>query len=163
MIRALILDLDGTLTDGGYAVDCQGCVCKTYNTRDFFMIEKLSSVGIKTYVVTSSHDKCDLHKMVSLNIPLYQKVKEKHTFLESVLLPEINLSWSDIFYMGDYPNDKKCLESSRLSACPSDSHSDIMDIDGILITSSPGGGACVAEAICWYLRTFNEQQGKDVK
>lgn len=154
-IKAFITDLDGTLTDGGYYVDCSGCVHKKYNTRDFYCMSILQDRGINVFVITSSTDDCDLYRMKKLGIPLVQGIKNKREFLEEVLFAQKNISWEDVFYIGDYLNDFECINKSRISACPLDSHEIIKNIDGNIVLSSKGGEACVAEAINWYLGLFD--------
>jgi len=154
-IKAFITDLDGTLTDGGYYVSCDGCVQKKYNTRDFYYMSLLQDKGIDVFVLTSSDDDCDLFRMKKLGIPIYQGIKNKRIFLEDELFTFKGISWDDIFYIGDYLNDFECINMSRISACPSDSNDIIKKIEGNMVLSSRGGDACVAEAIAWYLDIFD--------
>tara|TARA_Y100000034_G_scaffold135776_1_gene209075 strand:+ start:1779 stop:2255 length:477 start_codon:yes stop_codon:yes gene_type:complete len=150
-IKAFITDIDGTLTNGSYYVSCDGCVQKKYNTRDFYNMRLLKERGIKVFVVTSSNDDCDYFRMKSVGIKLFQDVKNKKEFLENNILKNNNLSWCDIFYVGDYPNDLECIKMSGISACPFDAHDSIKNVDENMVLSSNGGDACVAEAIDWYL------------
>jgi len=154
-IKAFITDLDGTLTDGGYYVDCNGCVQKKYNTRDFYYLSLLQDKGIDVFIVTSSVDDCDLFRMEKLGIKIFQGIKNKRSFLEDDLFPSTGITWDDVFYVGDYPNDFECINRSRISACPSDSSDIIKNVDGNMVLSSRGGDACVAEAISWYLDIFD--------
>ena len=156
-IKAFITDLDGTLTDGGYLVDCNGCVQKKYNTRDFYFMSLLADRGINVFVVTSSDDSCDLFRMNKVGINIFQGVKSKRDFLENILFAEHNLSWGDVFYVGDYFNDLECIRNARISACPSDAHETIRNVDGNMTLLSKGGDACVAEAIDWYLGVVDGQ------
>ena len=107
------------------------------------------------FVITSSTDDCDLFRMDKLGIPIIQGIKNKREFLEESLFVEKQISWEDVFYIGDYLNDFECISKSRLSACPLDSHEIIKNIDGNIVLESKGGEACVAEAINWYLGLFD--------
>jgi|3_EtaG_2_1085321.scaffolds.fasta_scaffold107920_2 N-acylneuraminate cytidylyltransferase len=155
-IKAFITDLDGTLTDGGYSVDCNGCVQKKYNTRDFYFMSLLLDRGIDVFVVTSSNDDCDLFRMNKVGIELFQGIGNKKDFLEEVLFVERDLSWQDVLYVGDYLNDLECVKSAGMAACPSDSHNMIKNVNGNIILSRRGGDACVAEVIDWYLGIFDQ-------
>tara|TARA_Y100000034_G_scaffold117040_1_gene156077 strand:+ start:1706 stop:2188 length:483 start_codon:yes stop_codon:yes gene_type:complete len=154
-IKAVITDLDGTLTDGGYIVDCNGCVQKKYNTRDFYFMSLLKDKGVNTFVVTSSNDDCDFFRMEKVGVKIFQGVKNKREFLENSLFVKYNFSWDDIFYIGDYLNDLECIKRAGMSASPSDSHRIVQGVNGNMILSSKGGDACVAEAIDWYLGVFD--------
>ena len=153
-IKTFITDLDGTLTDGGYFVNCDGCVQKKYNTRDFYYMSLLEDNGIDVIVLTSSEDDCDLFRMEKLGIPIFQGIKNKRSFLEDIYFKSKDMCWDDIFYVGDYLNDLECISRSRISASPSDACDSIKKIEGNIVLNSAGGQACVAEAISWYLNTY---------
>jgi len=155
-IKAFITDLDGTLTDGGYMVDCNGCVQKKYNTRDFYFMSLLMDKGIHVLVVTSSNDDCDLFKMNGVGIEMFQGIKNKREFLEERIFADKGLSWDDILYVGDYLNDLECIKKAGMSACPADAHDIIKNVDGNMVLSKDGGDACVAEIIDWYLGVFDQ-------
>jgi 3-deoxy-D-manno-octulosonate 8-phosphate phosphatase (KDO 8-P phosphatase) len=55
-IRLVIVDIDGTLTDGGYYVT-NDAVMKKYNTKDFVGMFMLHQVGVKFGVITGEKDR----------------------------------------------------------------------------------------------------------
>lgn len=60
-IKVVVMDVDGTLTDGVYQISSpvnitKSVVIKSFYTRDFYAIEQLMRKGIRVLILTQSHD-----------------------------------------------------------------------------------------------------------
>lgn len=81
MFSYIFCDVDGVLTDGGYLIDHQGNISKSFHTRDMHMLSLLSQKGYKVFCITGSNDECTLKKMEIMNIQLIQNCSDKkHTY-----------------------------------------------------------------------------------
>jgi len=69
-IKLLVVDVDGTLTNGDYQVNEDGKVSKSFYTRDFHYIEKILKMGdypMCVLLLTSSWDNCIVSKYTKLS------------------------------------------------------------------------------------------------
>ena len=53
MIKLLVMDVDGVLTDGGIYIGQKGEIMKKFNVKDGLGIKLLHKKGIKTALITS--------------------------------------------------------------------------------------------------------------
>lgn len=146
----LILDVDGTLSDGMYLVSSNKVVTKNFYTRDFCAIEKLLKRGIKVLILTSSDDDCIKNKMeingfldkYSDKLFVHQRINNKKKHIEYVW----GKCWNVIAYMGDAENDLKSMKLSSISACPCDAEKPILKI-AKYISPYKGGHGAVADFV----------------
>jgi 3-deoxy-D-manno-octulosonate 8-phosphate phosphatase (KDO 8-P phosphatase) len=61
-------------------------------------------------------------------------------------LDELDLSYSDVAFIGDDINDAKIMQEVGLSACPSDALGEVRNIANIVLEKK-GGQGCVREFI----------------
>lgn len=150
-LKLIVLDVDGTLTDGGIYYDEYGNEMKKFCTRDAAGIFAAQKVGIKIMVLTGRVCKATTKRMTELNVDyLFQNIKIKADFLRS-FLNEQNLSRFDLGYIGDDLNDLASIRLAGWSACPADSCQEIKDaVD--YISEVKGGCGAVRDAIEHYLR-----------
>ena len=57
-IKALMLDVDGTLTDGGMYYGADGEALKKFNTRDAHGLQLLRENGIRVCVISTEKSRC---------------------------------------------------------------------------------------------------------
>ena len=157
MIKLLICDLDGTLTDGCYFVfSGNEGICKKFNTRDFHGLNLLVKTGVDIAVVTSARSSIT-EKQFRRSIPAasifvgvtdkLSKVREE--FIERDRSPKPNYKWDDIAFIGDDLPDKTLLAEVGIAACPCDAEPEILEVvrsrqDGFVMDRK-GGDACVRE------------------
>ena len=85
MIKILLTDVDGVLTDGGMYYSDKGETMKKFNTRDGMGVELLKNVNIKIIFITREKSKIVEMRAKKLKVDKYfLGVKEKE-----LLLPEI--------------------------------------------------------------------------
>jgi len=120
IITHIIIDVDGTLTDGGIYYDENGNELKKFNTRDaagFFAARK---AGIKTIVLTGRKCIATERRMAELGVDyLFQDVKNKLDFVKD-FINEKSLSNEQIGYIGDDLNDLPAINIVGFSGCPAD-------------------------------------------
>ena len=84
MLKYIILDVDGTLTDGGVYYDDTGNELKKFCTKDGTGIIAAQTAGIKIVVLTGRECKATARRLKELGVSeLYQGVKNKVEWLKT--------------------------------------------------------------------------------
>jgi len=169
-IELLVLDVDGTLTDGIYQVDKDGYVIKSFYTRDFDAMTRVMEAGIMILILTASHDHV-IHKQVGrirnhserwskwyneeliIAIGATSKVLVVDNFLRSR-----DLEWSNVAYMGDAENDLECMELAGVTACPTDAVPQIRD--DVTYPSDYYGGKGAVHDFCTHILAQKKKENK---
>lgn len=146
MIKLLVLDVDGTLTDGGVFIGGNGNEFKRFDVRDGLGITRLHRTGVKTMVLSGRHSEATSRRAMELGVHMvYQDVKNKLEVLEKVAA-EQGLAAPEIAYMGDDVNDTDCIRWAGKGIAPSDAAVSAKEAAD-LVTSACGGYGAVREAI----------------
>ena len=119
-IRYLILDVDGTMTDGGVYLDSRGEEMKRFSIKDGAGILLARQAGIESVILTGRESRCVQRRAGELSISLvFQGVKDKRAFLLDFLgyLAERTGSGSGLRVNGELPygvtvNERRPVESS---------------------------------------------------
>ena len=140
-LKALVLDVDGTLTDGGMYYSPEGEALKKFQTRDAHGMQRLQEHGIKLCVISAEDSPAVAARMKKLRIEAYYPgIKDKLKFLtEQAKYWQIPLT--DIGYMGDDLCDLECLKNVGFPFCPADSVPEILQQAHYVSTHSGGNGA----------------------
>lgn len=146
-IKLLVLDVDGTLTDGGVYISEKGEQSKKFNVKDGMGIVVLKKMGIDVGIISHS----SVSEMISnrantlkLNY-VYVGQKAKVEVLQE-WLQELNITLDEVAYMGDDINDLDIIEVCGLTACPSDAMAIVKEkVDHVM--SVKGGEGAVREFI----------------
>lgn len=110
-VKLLALDVDGILTDGGLYYTESGQVCKKFNVKDGKGIKLLIASGIEVAIISANDSTATLHRAKTLGIShCYIGVEDKLTVLQN-LCQQLNLSLSQVAYMGDDVNDLPILQA----------------------------------------------------
>jgi len=120
-IKMLVMDVDGTLTDGTIYVGMEGEMMKAFHVRDGYVIAHvLPQLGIVPVIITGRSSKIVERRAAELNIThLYQGVADKLSCLQK-LAQELHLSPEQIAYIGDDLNDLDCIRYCGYTGCPAD-------------------------------------------
>lgn len=149
VIKALVMDVDGTLTDGGLYIGADGEVMKRFHVKDGYAIhDLLPKMGIIPIIITGRTSKIVAHRCSELGITrLVQGSRNKIEDLRKILSAE-GIDITQVAYMGDDLNDYDCMKQVGLKGCPSDAVSEIKSIADHVTISSGGNGA-VREFVEW--------------
>ena len=142
MIKLLVLDVDGTLTNGQITYTNSGDELKSFDVADGLAIATWTKkLGKKVAIITGRTSKIVEKRAKDLNIThLHQGIHNKDEVLENILKEE-NLSWSEVAAIGDDLNDYKMLKKAGLSFTPANGSNYIKDIVNIECKSYGGSGA----------------------
>lgn len=147
----LIIDVDGTMTDGGVYYDEHGNETKKFNTRDAAGFFTAHWAGIKIMVLTGRQCAATTRRMTEMKVEyLIQNVKDKRAFLDA-FLAENGMKKEELGYIGDDLNDYPAMQLAGFVACPADSCPEILEIADYVSTKNGGDGA-VRDIIEHYLR-----------
>lgn len=140
-IKLVVLDVDGTLTDGGIYYDSQGNEMKRFDVKDGLGIKVGMAAGLEFAVLTGRESPMVERRVKELGIQhLMSGVQIKFPALKK-LLSDLHLSPDEICYIGDDLNDLECMEHARFSACPADAAEEIKVISHFISAYNGGYGA----------------------
>lgn len=156
-VKVLVLDVDGTLTDGGMYYGPDGEALKKFNTRDAHGLQLLRENGISVCVISAEKSPAVQARMKKLRIDEYYPGVENKFSLLTELAKRWDISLRNIAYIGDDLSDLECLENVGLAFCPADSVSDALQRVHYTCDHSGGNGA-VREACDFILKMTNSNQ-----
>lgn len=154
-IKYLVMDVDGTLTDGKIYMGNEGEVFKAYNIKDGCGIhDLLIPLGVTPVIITGRRSNIVVNRCKEIGIYKYfLGVVDKVKVLQK-LLDENHDSAVNVAYIGDDINDLACMEfvkrGNGIVGCPQDATDKVKDISDFISTKSGGDGA-VREFIEWLL------------
>ena len=108
-IRLLVLDVDGTLTDGSIFLDGSGNEFKRFHVRDGMGIHRLRASGVETAILSGRYSASTARRAGELGIHLlFNGVKDKLRLLVE-LAEKLGMTRDEIAYVGDDLNDLDCI------------------------------------------------------
>jgi len=151
-IKMIIMDVDGTLTDGTLLVMPDGEELKSYNVKDGMGILLAHLAGLKTGIITGKISKSLEKRAGKLNIfELHQGVLDKKKVL-SEISEKNKLNLEQIAYIGDDLGDLEIIKSVGLAGAVADAHPMIKK-HSHFICKNPGGKGAVREFIEFILES----------
>jgi 3-deoxy-D-manno-octulosonate 8-phosphate phosphatase (KDO 8-P phosphatase) len=141
-IKLLMLDVDGTLTDGKIYISNSGEEIKAFNVKDGYAIKEiLPKTGIVPVIITGRKSKIVEIRANELDIKeVYQGVKSKLQIYED-LKSKYNITDENIAYIGDDFNDLIILKRIKYSACPQDAVEKVKEVCNFIMDRKGGEGA----------------------
>ncbi|RRD38472.1 HAD-IIIA family hydrolase [Leptotrichia sp. OH3620_COT-345] len=164
MIKLILLDVDGTLTDGGIYRGNDGIELKKFNVKDGYAIVYAQKIGINFGIITGR--KSELVKIRAEELKMkyiYQGISEKTLVLKEII-KITSLKKEEIAYMGDDLNDLNIMKEVGLKGAPKDAAREIKETADF-ISSKKGGYGAVREFIEFIIKKENkwEEFLKNVK
>lgn len=165
-IRFLVMDVDGTLTDGKIYMGANGELMKSFDVKDGCGIKDiLPHYGIIPVVLTARNSAILERRCQELNLShLYQGIRNKKEKLDSILceLSKENheeYCYQHVAYIGDDILDLQCMkpikEEGGIVGCPADAIQQVSVIADFVSNKSGGCGA-VREFIEWIVEPYDE-------
>jgi 3-deoxy-D-manno-octulosonate 8-phosphate phosphatase (KDO 8-P phosphatase) len=154
-IKYIVLDVDGTLTDGGIYLDSQGLESKRFCVQDGAGILVARQAGIEAIILTGRKSICVEKRAKELAIKnVYQDIKNKKLFLEEFMI-KYNLYKEEMSYCGDDLNDIAAMKLCGLIMCPNNAAKEVKNICDY-IADTKGGNGAVRECIEFILKKTGE-------
>lgn len=140
-IKLIVLDVDGTLTDGGIYYDSQGNEMKRFDVKDGLGIKIGIASGLEFAVITGRESPMVERRVKELGIQhLLSGVQMKLPALKQLLV-ELQLCPDEVCYIGDDLNDLECMEYVGVAACPADAAEEIKAVSQFAADRRGGYGA----------------------
>ena len=140
-IKLIVLDVDGTLTNGKIYIDNNKVETKAFNVKDGIAIAKWTALGGKAAIITGRNSTITEYRGKELGIQLIrQGIKNKSLALKEILVQE-NIELSEVCYIGDDINDYGVMQGVGFSGCPSDACIEIREISHFISKEKGGNGA----------------------
>ena len=141
MIKLVLLDIDGTLTDGGIYRGNNGEELKRFNVKDGYVIVNAQKLGVEFGIITGRKSELVEIRAKELKIKyLYQGISEKTVILEEIIKKD-SLSKEEIAYMGDDLNDLLIMKQVGLSGTPKDAVDEVIQVADFVSKKNGGSGA----------------------
>lgn len=155
-IKFLVMDVDGTLTDGKIYMGSSGEVMKAFNIKDGYGIhDRLLPTDIVPVIITGRRSDIVKKRCKELGISeIHQGVSNKLECMEKIV-KDYNSTLKVVAYIGDDLNDLGCIEAVQaaqgLTGCPSDAD-DVLIKRCDFVSTKKGGDGAVREFIDYILR-----------
>ena len=152
MIKLLVLDVDGTMTDGGVYYDATGNEMKKFAIKDGAGLVLARTAGIRVMICTGRECEAVCRRAADLKITdVYQNVGEKEAFLRD-FMAENGYAQAETAYCGDDLNDLAAMALCGFVACPADAAAEVKQRADYVCLQRGGEGA-VRGAVEKILRT----------
>lgn len=141
MIKLVVLDVDGTLTDGKLYIDNFGNEMKAFDVKDGLAISQSVKLGIKFAIITGKTSKIVERRGTELGIT--DIIQGSHNKIEDLekILKKYNITYEETAYIGDDLIDLKPMKLCKFAACPKDSVKEIIEISDFVSSKNGGNGA----------------------
>ena len=154
-IKLLVMDVDGTLTNGKIYMSAQGELFKAFDIKDGCGIhDLLPKAGILPVVITARKSSIVENRCRELGIEhCYQGCRDKAVKLTELagkfgLSPDENGVYQEIAYAGDDIIDIPCMHLCGTVGCPADAVSEVRKIASF-VSAKKGGDGAIREFIEW--------------
>ena len=156
MIRLLILDVDGCMTDGKIIYTNEGMESKQFNVKDGFAIKAWIKMGHHAAIITGRDSKIVANRAKELDIAhVFQGVKDKRSVAEG-LCNQLDIKADEIAAIGDDLNDYRLLKWVGMPFTPADGLDYLKP--HVHVLDRKGGEACVREMIEKVIRSNGEEE-----
>ncbi len=140
-IELIVLDVDGTLTDGKITYTQKGDEVKSFCVKDGLAIASWVKLGKQVAIITGRNSQIVERRAKELGVEhFFQGVHNKQEVLEA-LLQRLNLTLQNVASAGDDLNDFKMLKASKLAFVPANASSYIQEIADVVLSKKGGDGA----------------------
>jgi len=141
MIKLLVLDVDGCLSDGGLTYSSDGVESKTFNVKDGLGITTWIKLGYQVAIITGRKSEIVKRRAEELGIQhLYQGIKDKDRVIKEVI-GSLGLRMFEVAAIGDDLNDYNMLSLVGRSFTPANGVKVIQELVNTTLLNNGGHGA----------------------
>ena len=145
-IKAIALDVDGVLTDGGVWWGPDGAEWKRFSFADIMGVSLARKAGLIVTLISGEDSPLVERFAAKMNLSDITKgCKDKAAALRAFAARQ-NLALEEICFMGDDVNDLAAMELSGFSAAPASAHEAARQKAGF-VTGACGGNGAVRELV----------------
>ena len=145
-IKALIMDVDGVLTDGRIVIDSNGVESKQFDVRDGHGLKMLARSGVTLALLTGRRSPVVSHRAAELGIDIvFQRCHDKLKAF-SQICRRLDLDDHEIAYIGDDVVDIPVLRKVGFAATVADAEPELIPL--VDWQSSRSGGRGAVRELC---------------
>lgn len=157
MIKLIVLDVDGCLSDGKIIYSEDMIESKAFNIKDGLGISTWVKIGNEVAIITGRNSKIVQRRAEELGVQhLFQGIKDKDRVLKE-LVSSLGISFDNVAVIGDDLNDFKMLNLAGRSFTPKNGVKEIQDIVDVVLSRDGGDGA-VREMIDSLVDSNNQRE-----
>jgi YrbI family 3-deoxy-D-manno-octulosonate 8-phosphate phosphatase len=154
MIKIVLLDIDGVLTNGKVTFDSAGNESKTIDFKDIDAIFEMKRRGLKVGLITGENTPITLFFRDRFKPDFfYNGCKDKPAALKEIL-DETRSAPDEVCYVGDSKHDISIMKMVKFAACPANAIPEVRKLSNILLKRN-GGDGCIWELMEWILKRNN--------
>ena len=141
LIEAIVLDVDGVMTDGGIIPTPDGDFIRRYDAKDGYAIASALREGLKICVISGGRGRMLENRLTMLGVSrMYLNCMDKVAAIEE-FMRDNNLSSEQVLYMGDDIPDLECMRVVGMPVCPSDACMEVVEASRYVSEFVGGHGA----------------------
>ncbi|MFY7860608.1 MAG: KdsC family phosphatase [Chitinophagales bacterium] len=142
-IKLLLLDVDGTMTDGGIYIHADGTQTKRFNALDGEGIRRCMEAGIEVGIVSAAGLAKDIIQARAkiLGIKLVHAERSSKIDVAQKWTKELGLMATEVAFMGDDIIDSEVMEWCGASAAPDNAHKSAKKVASYHTVARGGEGA----------------------
>lgn len=145
-IEALVLDVDGILSDGFVTLTNTGDEIKSFDIRDGLGMKLVQKAGVKVIIITGRTSNIVEKRMSDLGVDLVFQGREDKGIALREACGQLNIAPEDCLYMGDDWPDLSAFAIAGMKVTVPNGHVEVRR-RADLVTQAMGGRGAVRE-IC---------------
>ena len=141
LVEAIVLDVDGVMTDGGIIPTPDGDFIRRYDAKDGYAIASALREGLKVCVISGGRGRMLEKRLTMLGVSrMYLNCMDKVAAIEE-FMRDNNLTTEQVLYMGDDIPDLECMRIVGMPVCPSDACMEVVEASRYVSEFCGGHGA----------------------
>jgi YrbI family 3-deoxy-D-manno-octulosonate 8-phosphate phosphatase len=140
LVKLVVLDFDGVLTDNRVWVDADGRELVAANRGDGWGLARLREMGVDVLVLSTETDPVVSARCKKLGIPVLQGIDEKGEALRQEI-GNRELNPANVIYVGNDVNDVPCFSAVACALVVADAHPMARSEADIVLKTAGGHGA----------------------
>jgi 3-deoxy-D-manno-octulosonate 8-phosphate phosphatase (KDO 8-P phosphatase) len=140
-VRALVLDVDGVLTDGRLTYLPSGGESKTFHVRDGLGIQLIQASGVKVAFLSGRESEVVARRGRELGVELMSLGIEDKVVGFDAILAQLKIDELDVAYIGDDLPDLPLIRRAGLGFAVADAASEVRSAAHVVLRTNGGQGA----------------------
>ncbi|MGZ3685708.1 MAG: KdsC family phosphatase [Bdellovibrionota bacterium] len=139
MVKLVVYDFDGVLTDNRVLVHQDGTEAVFCNRSDGWWIKEITKLGVEQLILSTEKNPVVKARADKIGLTAIQGQADKAVALNQII-EERKLSAKEVCYVGNEMNDWGCMNAVGFALAPQDSHPEILKIAHWVIPCNGGAG-----------------------
>ncbi len=137
--KILFTDFDGCLTDDRVWLNQDGEEFVAANRKDGLAVKGLKNLGIQVIITSTETNKVVSARGNKMGVDVLQGLADKSEAIEQYL-KQRNLTWNEVWYIGNDVNDLGAIKKASLSLCPADAVKKVRKTVDVVLKTNGGYG-----------------------